>query len=608
MIALTAGVLGLVYSTPGLADCFWRFYDSDLWYSVATLRWLDGLTIDLYEDPGYSHIQIMGWLYFLAMKVGVLNEITYQDLVSDPDPLLSIREHVLVGWSLSATLLILTAGLMFRFAKMITSSNMAGFVASSLVLCSWSTVQFLWKIKAEPLSALCGLGSMFFMFKALRSTRLVGFVVGFVISGMLLYLALLSKLNAYVLLPFLPVVCLLELECPLDRLSRKELRSVVWKVFFMCISLLPFTGLVMKIYLQEMVSLELFGISIYSHTFFLFFLLLVSFLRARMRNGGARQSGMVGYSLLQMVTCILLFMIAFQLVVALSFLHPSPNIYVGALVVCCIAAGLFMVSTSPRIAMALRWLKNHSDSKHITYAVLITPILIGVLWFSTEALGWMYPRMHYYAAATQPGADISRSVFHMLNLDHSTQVYVAHDATKVGVVVYLWQALQNVINHFMRYRWAELIGIASACFLLRRRFPRETLIAVFLMLVGIGSSLVSAVRGLVDFYVIYEDLFSILSVATCLGFAMRRLDLGRRRSWMSSKQLAFAGLAVVLLFSSLTNRLGWVRDVSSGKLPYRIVLTNLMHLYPTQDPTSCKALSDVPEVPEGFIYPRAGYW
>ena len=49
---------------------------------------------------------------------------------------------------------------------------------------------------------------------------------------------------------------------------------------------------------------------------------------------------------------------------------------------------------------------------------------------------------------------------------------------------------------------------------------------------------------------------------------------GRR---MIVKGLKVFGLAVVLLFSSLTNRLGWVRDVSSGKLPYRIVLTNLMH-------------------------------
>ena len=53
-MVLAVAVVTFVFSRPGYFSCFWRNEDPDFCYSVAALRFLDGIPSGFVEHPGYS--------------------------------------------------------------------------------------------------------------------------------------------------------------------------------------------------------------------------------------------------------------------------------------------------------------------------------------------------------------------------------------------------------------------------------------------------------------------------------------------------------------------------------------------------------------------------
>ena len=97
-IAIATCAAVLVYASTGLDRCYWSNIDSDFCYSVAGLRFVDGLPSGFVEHSssgeGLPIVQLLGWTYTLASKTGLLSIASFQSLASHPDPLLQLKQFV----------------------------------------------------------------------------------------------------------------------------------------------------------------------------------------------------------------------------------------------------------------------------------------------------------------------------------------------------------------------------------------------------------------------------------------------------------------------------------------------------------------------------------
>ena len=122
-ITVAIGVATFVYVGTGLDRCYWNNIDSDFCYSVAGLRFLDGIPSGFVEHTssgvGLPLVQLLGWTYTLASKTGVLNAASFQSLASHPDPLLYLRQFVIAGWLSGAAIFLLIVVIVFWFAHLL---------------------------------------------------------------------------------------------------------------------------------------------------------------------------------------------------------------------------------------------------------------------------------------------------------------------------------------------------------------------------------------------------------------------------------------------------------------------------------------------------------
>ena len=83
-------------------------------------------------------------------------------------------------------------------------------------------------------------------FKALHAVRFRVFAVNCVVSGTLVFCSMLTKLNALPLLAFLPVVSLLKLNTPMDRLPSRSTNIALLHTVAINLLIAPLTIGLMK--------------------------------------------------------------------------------------------------------------------------------------------------------------------------------------------------------------------------------------------------------------------------------------------------------------------------------------------------------------------------
>ncbi len=570
-IAVAIGVATFVYAATGLDRCYWSNIDSDFCYSVAGLRFLDGIPSGFVEHTssgaGLPLVQLMGWTYALASKTGVLSTASFQSLASHPDPLLHLRQFVVAGWLSGAVIFLLIVATVFWFAHLLTGSNLISFFASIIATVSWSNVQFLLRIREEALSACMGLLSLYLVFRAVRSTRLSVYGYTLVGSGMALAFSLFAKRNSLPYLAFLPLIFLLTADTAWDR-ARPGTRILVLK--YAAIANL-FLGaplvLLMRYWPEFIASLTLslvpyLVIEILGFVLLLFlYVLLVFCVRSFQSYGRGRMFALLKHGAYDATTYALLFMAGCELAVYASFVHPQVNAYSLFLLVT-LVSGTALTAVAGRrrqfgLSKLIRKLELHRWVSGSTGLVILLAISWGALWHlarvSPEAFG-----AHIEVA-------VSRVLFEIVHPQSSILFLSIGDNS--SPLLYLTSVFAEWWGHYQGSRWPELLIVVLTLFeisLSRNATAFRTV--VFLAIVGMGMLFFSALRQLFPFYVIYEDLLTILAVSLCFSHLVsilrNRVD-GVRATLRATIVL---GLAVTLLAFSLVGRTVELRGMQPGDM------------------------------------------
>ncbi len=545
------------YSAPNLRECFCRNIDPDFFLSIAALRWLDNLPTFMIIDPGYTHIQLLGWFYFGATKIGVLEAASFANLAESADPLIQLTQYVRVGWRFNAFLISLIAFTMFAFAKHLTGSNIVAFGAAVLVIASRSSVTFLTSFRPEPVSALLGIASLLFAFKALHATTLRAFTIWGILSSILLMGGVLAKLNVYPMLLVVPTASLLKLDTPMDELTAQESRSALGRSVLMNAWLAPFSLLLMKDYLASFSSAR---ISIIFVTLLLAYLFGVALVRVRLQNKLIRLGSSVQRAVYQAALCVTGFIFGFQITFGLSLIHPKPNLFVLAIFLASLTGSILTALVTIDTRAIRAWRRGLRSAKLYWLIVGIVLIMATLLVSYSDVFANLPQRIRAQVSGAQPLGDLSYAIYLAANLDHGMQfVGAGLDIEPLEIAA---TVLGIVSRYYLRLRLPELILISLTMVVLlaigdHRKIPTLG----FIILTGVGLHLVSTIRSLqpLGYYVIYDDLYTVLAVAMCIRMIADALRnrLAARFRWRNRSAYAIGGMLVIfaLLASVVRTRL-----------------------------------------------------
>lgn len=567
-IAVATCAAVLVYASTGLDRCYLSNTDSDLCYSVAGLRFIDGLPSGFVEHSssgvGLPLVQFMGWSYMLASKTDVLSAASYQGLASHPDPLLHLRQFVVAGWLSGVVIYLSIVATVFWFARFITGSNPISFLASIIAAVSWSNLQFLLRIREDAFSACMGLLSLYLMFRAVRATRLSMYGYYLVGSGMALAVSLFAKRNAMPYIAFLPLVLLLSSETVFDRF-RAGPRILVLKYAFVANLFLLAPLVLLLRYWPEFIASFSFSIVPYVAVEILGFMLLlalwvflISCVRLYRRYGRGHIRELLKCGAYDATAYTLLLMVGFELAVYASFVHPSLNVYtifLGTVVI----VGVVLVVVArwqgqSSVAAALR-----ASAKRLVTLNVGMMLLVAIVW----GVLWQLARVSPEAFGAHLEVAVSRVIFELVHPQSSSSLISIGDYS--SPLFYLGTVFTEWWGHYRVSRWPELLIVFLTLFELSlARNVRAARVVVFLTLAGMGLLFFSAMRSLLPFYVIYEDLLIIMAVSVCFSHLVVSLRhrLGGVRATLRVT-IVFT-LAVTLGIFSVVRRTAELRGMYPG--------------------------------------------
>jgi|MDTC01.3.fsa_nt_gb hypothetical protein len=569
-IAVAIGVATFVYASTGLDRCYWSNIDSDFCYSVAGLRFVDGLPSGFVEHSssgvGLPLVQLLGWTYALASKIGLLSVASFQGLASNPDPLLYLRQFVIAGWLSGAVIFLLTVGTVFWFARFLTGSYLISFFASLIVAVSWSNLQFLLRIREEAFSACMGLLSLYLVFKAARAARLSAFGTCLIGSGVALAFALFAKRNALPYLAFSPLVFLLTAETALDR-AQAGARTVVLRYAFVAnLFLAPPLVLLLRHWPEFIASFTLSLVPYLAVEILGFMLLLalwvflISCVRLCKSCVIGQLLGLLKRGAGDAATYALLFMIGFELAVYASFLHPKVNAYTLFMLAVLIAGGVLVVAARRRGQSSIAAMLRTSPMRPLITANNGIIALAAIAWGAL----WQLARVSPEAFGAHMEVAVSRVLFEMVHPQSS--ISFLSSADHASPLAYLGSVGAEWWGHYRGSRWPELLIVALTVFeLLLARRMRAVNVILFLVLCGMGLLFFSSLRHLFPFYVTYEDTLTILAVALCFSHlvGLLRSRVGGGAGAAMRVAIVFA-LAVYLATFSFMGRTAELRGVQAG--------------------------------------------
>ena len=554
VLALATVFILYFYSSTVLDRCYWNNIDSDFCYSVASLRFLDNYPTGFVEHTaageGLPVVQMLSWFYLIIAKMGLLNEPTFASLTIHNDPLVHLQQFVKKGWIFGSTIYLMVVTTVFWFTRMLSRSNVASFVASLLTIISWSNIQFLLRIRPEALSACLALISLYLMFKTVKSSGLRLFTFNIVISSVCLVLALFAKRNAMPYLFLVPSVLLLVPQTLLER-SNNESRGLLFRCaiignLVLLPPLLPllsywpefvgsFSTILMFVLVGEVLGF-VFIISI--------FVFVIFVLRTYIYKTIIEKHGSLGKYAGDTLIYLLLLGIGFEVAAYISFVHPVLNRYMLFLIITIVAAGLLTVFTNARgqnlVNVVLNWLRSHI----IGIRTILLVIVLTIAWTYV----WYVASRSFVLLSTNIEIAVSRSFFEILHPQSSVSFLSYGDNT--SLFDYLHSVYSSWLSHYRNERWPELLVILLAISqAVRANHTRYIKHIIFLALVGMSLLFFSALRLLYPFYIIYEDIATIIAVSIAFAYIINlsRDSLKNKTSPNLSTIFSFAALMLILV-------------------------------------------------------------
>lgn len=520
LVTFTLASLFVLYffSSTGLDRCYWNNIDSDFCYSVAALRFLDNYPTGFVEHTaageGLPVVQLLGWFYMIMSKIGLLSESTFTSLTIHQDPLIHLQQFVVSGWLFGSITYLLIVTIVFWFTRLLTRSNTISFFAGLVASISWSNIQFLLRIRSEAFSACLGLIALYLMFKSVKSKTIRLFAFYTILSSVSLALALFAKRNAMPYLVFLPSVFLLIPYTSLERSNNESsnllLRCAIIGNLVLLPPLLPlllywpeFVGSFSPILMIVLMGEVLGFVFLVAILVFVIFMLRTYIGRSKLQYPDTlRRCGS------NTLIYLLLLCIGFEMAIYMSFVHPMFNRYTLFLTIIIVTSSLSAVFLTVRgkntITIVLNILKSYN------WNVRTVGLTVGltVVW----AYCWYAASISIAPLSTSIEISVSRSLFEILHPQSSMSFLSYGD--NIFISDYLSSVYGAWFSHYRNMRWPELIIVLIAVLQLVRTGNVTGIKTItFLTLVGMGLLSFSALRLLYPFYIIYEEVVTIIAVA-----------------------------------------------------------------------------------------------
>ena len=550
-VVLLFGVTIIYYffSSIGLDRCYWNYIDSDFCYSVASLRFIDNYSTGFVEHTaageGLPIIQLLGWFYVLMSKLGYLGNPSFIALSIDTDPLVYLQQFVVFGWLFSGFVYLITIVIVFYCTRLLTNSNVISVITSFLIAVSWSNIQFLLRIRPEAFSAALALLSLYFMFKANKSSTVRGYAFNMVISSTALVIALFAKRNAMPYVGLLPIGLFVFSSNAVDRSGRKSKDNLLKVLITTNLVLFPPLLPLMSYWPQFIGSFTfpmifVVGAEIIGFVLLIFFVVFLIFVVRSYKNDFDWFSiGNIKLCLRNALIYLLLLSVGMAIASYIGFVHHNTiNRYTTfVLVLMFLAIGLGVSSITLgwkqkiRI-LSLRMLQMYSWS----FKTVILTCFVAGLWIYV----WY---MFSNNVDTQIAIAVSRSLFEIVHPSSSMSLLSYEDNN--SIFNYLLSVYGSWFKHYMTLRWSEmLIVFFTIAYQAIVGFSKDMKTVIFLVFSGMMLIFFSALRLLYPFYIIYEDLLTVIAIAVCVKIIIESVH---RISHVSSLLFVFALSCVVSL-------------------------------------------------------------
>ena len=205
-----ASVAARIYLYPGTLSCYYRFNDCDFCYLMSAVRLLSGMPITYLDHPGYPMSQLLALFYDVMARLHIfsLPGVNYDALASSPNLFGYLRVLVWSGWFFNALLFLLMGFIVYQFVYYFSKKQLIGLFAGVAIYLSFSTYQFIYKIRPELLSMVLGMSSLYLLIRSMDMEDDRWFVLTFVSSIVLLVQATLTKiilipLSLFLLIPII---------------------------------------------------------------------------------------------------------------------------------------------------------------------------------------------------------------------------------------------------------------------------------------------------------------------------------------------------------------------------------------------------------------------
>ncbi|MDP7260159.1 MAG: hypothetical protein QF376_04700, partial [Anaerolineales bacterium] len=384
-------------------------------------------------------------------------------------------------------------------------------------------------------------------------------------SGMALAFALFAKRNALPYLAFFPLVFSLTSETALDRVQAGARTVVLRYAFVANLFLAPPLVLLLRYWPEFIASFTLSLVPYLAVEILGFMLLLalwvflISCVRLYKSYVRGQMLGLLKRGAVDAATCALLFMVGFELAVYASFVHPKVNAYSLFLPAVLMAGGVLVVAARRRGQSGMAAVLHASPMRRLITANTGNVFLGAIAWGAL----WQLARVSPEAFGAHIEVAVSRVLFEFLHPQSS--ISLLSSAGHSSTLAYLGSVGAEWWGHYRGSRWPELLVVALTLFeLLLVRRMRDMRVIFFFMLVGMGLLFFSALRHLFPFYVIYEDLLTVLAVSLCFSFLVGLL---RSRIGAAGARLRVAivfALAVYLAAFSFMSRSAELRGMQVG--------------------------------------------
>ena len=143
---------------------------------------------------------------------------------------------------------------------------------------------------------------------------------------------------------------------------------------------------------------------------------------------------------------------------------------------------------------------------------------------------------------------VSRSLFEILHPQSSVSFLSYGD--NISIFDYLYSVYSSWLSHYRNVRWPELLVILLAISqAVRANHIMDIKQIIFLALVGMSLLFFSALRLLYPFYIIYEDIATIIAVSIAFAYIINvsRDSLKNKTSPNLSTIFSFAALMLILV-------------------------------------------------------------